>query len=274
MTTRVLAVIAEGITTSACLDAAEAAAHALGDSTIEALHVVVDPHSLIAASEEISFQELREHYEGTSKQRAADTRRAFEQWLSFHPNVEIPLNWKELVGGEEETLTKEAASFDILVLARATNLDGADALHAAIFAIGLPFILVPSNWRLRTGSAFAERVVVAWNSTRACRKAVDGALPWLRLAKEVIVLLVEGSETSAEPLAEKLQNNKVQFQIQHVKRDQSLPLGDQLLHEAHTYGADLLVMGVYRHNQFIEWLVGDTTRQVLAHLDLPLLGSH
>ena len=51
-------------------------------------------------------------------------------------------------------------------------------------------------------------------------------------------------------------------------------LGDQLVTEAHQLGADLLVMGAYRHNQFIEWLLGGTTRHVLARFDLPLFLAH
>jgi nucleotide-binding universal stress UspA family protein len=276
MTTRILAVIAEAATASACLDAAEAAAQALQDATIEALHVIVDPRTLIAPSEEISYQELRERYEGSAQQRAANTYRAFERWLNFHahPAPEIPLRWKEIAGAEQRTLINEAKDFDILVLARAKNVDGVDALHAAIYETGLPFILVPSEWRLVAGNTFAERIVVAWNGTRACSKAVLGASPWLQEAKDIIVLIVEDDGTSIEFFPETLAVDQAQIQIKRVKRDRGEPLGSQLLNLAHAYSADLLVMGVYRHNQFIEWLVGNTTRQVFANMDLPLIGAH
>ncbi|MCG6162427.1 universal stress protein, partial [Leptospira bandrabouensis] len=61
----------------------------------------------------------------------------------------------------------------------------------------------------------------------------------------------------------------IAFHVRQVPRD-SETLGDQLVTEAHQLGADLLVMGAYRHNQFIEWLLGGTTRHVLARFDLPL----
>lgn len=276
MTTRILAVLAEAATAPACLDAAEAAARSLRDATIEALHVIVDPHALIAPSEEISYQGLRELYEGSAQERAADTHRAFERWLSSHahPAPQIPLRWRETVGAEQETLINEAKDFDILVLARAKNVDGVDALHAAIYETGLPFILVPSEWRLLAGTTFGERIVVAWNGTQACRKAVSGASPWLREAKDIIVLTVEDDGTPIEFFSEMLAADQARIQIRHVRRDRSESLGNQLLHKVHAYGADLLVMGAYRHNQFIEWLVGHTTRQVLANMDIPLIGAH
>ena len=39
-------------------------------------------------------------------------------------------------------------------------------------------------------------------------------------------------------------------------------------------GADLLVAGAYRHSQIVEWLLGGTTRHLLAAADLPILLAH
>ena len=38
--------------------------------------------------------------------------------------------------------------------------------------------------------------------------------------------------------------------------------------------ADGLVMGAYRHNEWVEWALGGTTRFVLAHARVPLLLAH
>lgn len=274
MTINILAVIAEPRTTPACLDAAEAAAHALGNATIEALHIVVDPRIMVAASEEISFQHLREIHEGTAKERAATTYRAFLNWQRSHPQADIPLHWRELVGCEGDGVKREAIAFDVLVLAQPTNIDGADALHTAIFSVRHPFILVPSNWRLRLGSTFAEHIIIAWNDTKACRKAVEGALPWLRQAKNVTVLLIEEDANLVVPPMELLRSEAITYEIWKIPRFAAHFLGDQILREAHALGADLLVMGAYRHHQFVEWLLGSTTRHLLAHLDLPLLAAH
>jgi len=273
MTTKLLAVIAEAATTPACLDAAEAAAHVLKDATIEALHVVVDPEHIVCASEELAFQQLRVRYEGTAQEREAATHATYEAWIAEHPDADIPLRWKERIGAEEENVEQEARIFDVLVLARPTNMDGGDALHAAFNRVKHPFFLVPAKWRLQPGDTFAEHIVIAWNDTSACLRSLEGALPWLRVASEVTLLLVAESREIARSAEELLGLEGLAFHVRQVPRD-SETLGDQLVTEAHQLGADLLVMGAYRHNQFIEWLLGGTTRHVLARFDLPLFLAH
>lgn len=273
MTTKLLAVIAEAATTPACLDAAEAAAGVIRDAAIEALHVVVDPERIICASEELAFQQLRVKYEGTAQEREAATHAAYEAWLAEHPDAQIPLRWKERIGAEEENVEQEARIFDVLVLARPTNMDGGDALHAAFNRVTHPLFLVPSKWRVQPGGTFAEHIVVAWNDTPACLRSLEGALPWLRVTKEITLLLVAERRDIGRTAEKLLGLEGIAYKVHQVSRDAGT-LGDQLVAEAHRLDADLLVMGAYRHNQYIEWLLGGTTRHVLAHFDLPLFLAH
>jgi nucleotide-binding universal stress UspA family protein len=39
-------------------------------------------------------------------------------------------------------------------------------------------------------------------------------------------------------------------------------------------GADLVVAGGYGHSRLREWVLGGTTRELLQHVDLPILFSH
>lgn len=57
---KILAVVAEAETTRTCLAAAVAAAARVDGAEIDALHVVVDPKTLVASDEEIDIQMLRE----------------------------------------------------------------------------------------------------------------------------------------------------------------------------------------------------------------------
>lgn len=273
MTIRVLAVIAEAATAPACLDAAQAAARVLKDATIKALHVVSDPSHMNGGDEEISIQQLRELREGTAETRAAATRAAYHEWAKQHPDASIPMLWQERVGPEEENVQREAQLFDVLVLARSTNLDGADALNAAFYHIKRPFFLVPSNWRLPRSDGFAEHVVIAWNGMEGCRTAVNGALPWLALAKDVTILLIDEDFAAGDAVAKLLDDQRIHYRIQRAIRNDEY-LGNQIAREAHILGADLLVMGAYRHNEFVEWLLGGTTRHALASMDLPLFLAH
>jgi len=44
--------------------------------------------------------------------------------------------------------------------------------------------------------------------------------------------------------------------------------------EAKAIGAHMLVAGAYRHGQLLEWLMGGTTRHMLAAAELPLFLAH
>lgn len=270
---RLLAVVAEAATARVCLEAALAAASRIdGPVTIEALHVVVDPATLITASEEVAFQQLRERLEGTARERADQTRAAFVAWTAGLSDTAPKVTWKELSGSEEANVAHEAAQFDLLVIARPHNMDGHDALHAAFFAAGRPLLLVPSHWK-RPAGPFAAGIAIAWNDTAPACRAVDGAMPWIRAAEKDTIILIEEPVELAAALVERLKDEGVTAEVRAVKRGIG-SLGDQIIDEAHGAGADLLVMGAYRHSEFIEWLLGGTTRHALRHADLPLLLAH
>lgn len=272
MSIKILAIIAEPTTVPACLEAAEAAASRLVNASVEALHVMVDPQSIICADEEVAFQQLRERFEGTAQERADRTRAAFQTWIDAHPEAKVVPHWKEMIGGEEDNVAAEACRFDILALALPTNLDASDALHAAFFRCGKPMFVVPAHWAPDEG--FAEHVVIAWNDTAQCRRALDGALPWLRTAKTVTILAINEREDISRSAEDVLRRNDIPYKVHGCVRRGEISLGDQIVQKAHDMGADLLVMGAYRHNQFVEWVMGGTTRHVLAVADLPLFMAH
>lgn len=272
MSIGILAIIAEPTTVPACLEAAEAAASRLANATVEALHVMVDPQSIISADEEVAFQQLRERFEGTAQERADRTREAFDRWIGAHPEAKVEPTWKEMIGGEEDNVADEACRFDILALALPTNLDASDALHAAFFRCAKPMFVVPAHWAPDKG--FAEHVVIAWNDTAQCKRALDGALPWLRSAKTVTILTINEREDVARSAEDVLRRNDIPYKVHSCARNEASSLGDQIVEKAHEIGADLLVMGAYRHNQFVEWIMGGTTRHVLAAADLPLFMAH
>lgn len=268
-----LAVAAEASRVYGCLNAAVAAAASIGKPvTIEALHVIVDPAHLITASEEVALQYLRESREGTALERAAAARHMFDSWLAHRSNGGPPVRWKEVSGAETEMLLLEARQADLLIVAKPQNPDGHDAFHAAIFRSGKPVLLVPADWNDRSGG-LGDHLVIAWNGTAACRRAVTATLPWIKAAKKVSILLIDVKEAGAEELISLLRAERVGFIV--AIRERALgSLGDQIIDEAHAAGASVLVMGAYRHNEFIEWLLGGTTRHALRRADFPLLLAH
>lgn len=275
MTMRILAVLAEAITARACLDGALAAARVEPDAQIEALHVKVDPDKLVEAPEEIAIQRLRERYEGTAKNRANAVRATFDQWMSAQSAIDSArIQWCELTGAETDKVLQEAQAAALLVLARPHDLDAHDAMHAILFSTTRP-LLIPPDWSASKDEGLAGHIVIAWKPTRQARQAVEGAAPWLRCAAKVTILIID--ESAVPESLDEIQALTRQFGISAanmvVSPDIDEP-AEQILRIAHEIRADALVMGAYRHNEIVEWVLGGTTRSILAKATIPLFLAH
>ena len=269
-----LAVVAEPATALNCLAGAVAAAAVDAAAEIEVMHVRVDPDAIVSSTEEVAFQRIAEHYNGTAEARAAETRAVYDAWLPTLPEPLRPrVRWQERVGAEASNLVDEAKSADLLVLSRPRQLDGSDATHAALFKSGRPLLVVPDDWDAAAG--LTRRIAIAWQPADHCRRAVDGALPWLRHADAVSVIIIaeRGEDTAAGEIEHLLDHAGVE-NVDTIGVDASGNAGAQLLVVAGDLGAAALVMGAYRHGEMVEWMLGNTTRHVLASAHIPLFLAH
>lgn len=178
-----------------------------------------------------------------------------------------------MVGDEEAVVTEEAKNADLLVvIAHERNMDGGDALHAALFGTQKPVLIVPISWKPRAGQRFSH-IAVGLSDSSAARRAVEAATPWLKGATDVTAIRIGDVDDPALKLESLLDDAGIANRLRMVPRSHG-NLGHQLLTEAHQAGADMLVTGTYRHNQLIEWFAGGTTRHLLACADIPLLMIH
>lgn len=270
---KILAVIVGADSSATCLNAAVLAARCVGECTIEALNVVVDPGQLVAASEEVDMQRLREHWEGTASERSGACHTAFVAWTAGAAQDAPPVAWRTIVGDEQAVVTQEANNADLLVvIAHERNMDGGDALHAALFNTQKPVLIVPISWVPRSGQSFSH-VAVGLSDSDAARRAIEAATPWLKGATDVTAIRIGDVDDPTLKLESLLDDAGIANRLRVVPRSHG-NLGHQLLTEAHLAGADMLVTGTYRHNQLIEWFAGGTTRHLLACADIPLLMIH
>lgn len=274
MAMRILALLPEVQGARACLNAARAAASVEPDATVEAFHVRVDPDQLVRAPEEVAIQHLRERDEGTAEDRAQAVRQVYGEWLNGLGEADrAQVSWREVVGAEQEQVMREAQGATLLVLARPQDMDAGDALHAAIFETHRP-LLVPADWT-GEGPGIAKRIAIAWLPTNQARHAVQQARPWLQAAGSVVVVLVEELGRAADDT--EISSLLSEFGVRHetkVVEGRGREPGEALLQAVKTLGADAIVMGAYRHNEWIEWALGGTTRHVLTNAHVPLLLAH
>jgi nucleotide-binding universal stress UspA family protein len=127
-----------------------------------------------------------------------------------------------------------------------------------------------------------ERIAVAWNGSRESARAVADALPLLRQAAHVMVLMVvppparheEPKSVPRPDIMAWLHRHGVRAElIEDVGSDDAgewmlARLGEDDLQ------ADLLVAGAYGHSRLSEIILGGVTRTLLRDMTLPILFSH
>lgn len=151
----------------------------------------------------------------------------------------------------------------------------ADFVEWTLHDSGKPVLVLPYTTRQ---SQTMRTALVAWKESREAARALSAALPLLRLADQVHVVMWNDSQspysaTDATPLLACLQRHGVVAEV-HPQGAATSQLGDHLLSLAADLDADLLVMGCYGHARIREWVTGGVTRTVLHSMTLPVLMSH
>lgn len=145
-----------------------------------------------------------------------------------------------------------------------------------LLSTGGPVLFVPYAGKFeRVGS----RVLVAWDAGREAARAVSDALPLLRRADhvEVVVFDPEKSLSHGEipgaDISLYLARHGVKASAAQLT-GAGMDVGNQILSRAADLGSDLIVMGGYGHSRMRELMLGGATRTVMETMTVPVLMSH
>jgi nucleotide-binding universal stress UspA family protein len=174
-----------------------------------------------------------------------------------------------------EDLVLRARFFDLTVVSRAPSPDhpAHELVEALALRSGAPCLLAPARPSTRSG----ERVVVAWNGSIRAKRALDDALPVLKRARAVQLLVVGDSpgwleRCQPEQVVRLLARHEVDASLSIASR-QGGREGEDLVRNCEAFDADLLVMGAYSHAPAKEAVLGGATRAILADFPIPVLMS-
>ena len=183
--------------------------------------------------------------------------------------------WRQDVPTGDAFLGQYARLFSATVVGRpgtAYDAPRMTTFETALFEGGRPIVLAPPA----PPSSLGEAIVVAWNGSTETARAVAFAVPFLRRAKGVLVLSVEGGMVpgpSAEDLARSLACEGVNADHRALQAGRRAP-GEAFLAEAKAFGCDLLIKGAYTQSRLRQMIFGGVTSHVLAHADMPVLMAH
>ena len=171
-----------------------------------------------------------------------------------------------------------ARRFDLTVVGQAepeTNAVEENIIEAALFDSGGPLIVVPY---IQKEPLKLDHVMVCWDGGRSAARATRDAIPFLRRAGRIEVVIVSnepGKQDQVERVDIGAHLTRHGLNVA-VKR---MPLGDvdvaaMLLSHAADEGADFIVMGGYGHSRLREFVLGGVTRSMLRTMTVPVLMSH
>jgi nucleotide-binding universal stress UspA family protein len=154
-----------------------------------------------------------------------------------------------------------------------------EVLMGALLGGGGPCLMLP---RWIKPHVLGKRALVAWKGTPQSARAVHAALPLLKGADIVRLLVVDPragehgeDEQALARLATRLARHGVRVDAPgSAKSDYDDRVGRAIADEAEAFGADLMVMGGYGHARLTELFLGGVTRHMIDHARMPVLMAH
>ncbi|GGB37451.1 universal stress protein A [Tistrella bauzanensis] len=158
--------------------------------------------------------------------------------------------------------------------------DAGDLLiEETMFGAGRPVLVVPYIG-LPKERTVGEHILAAYDGGREATRALVDALPMLKTAKTVQLLVINPKpgrhgEMPGSDMASYLARHGVKVEVVVEKLSTSdVGIGDAVLNRIAETGIDLLVMGAYGHSRLRELVLGGVTRHIMGHMTVPVLMSH
>lgn len=189
----------------------------------------------------------------------------------------------EAMFAEPERLAAHHAHYaDLSVVAGAIGDTDEGGVTQAYFGgllleSGRPVLVVPPRCK---ATMPPKRIVLAWRPTREASRALHDALPFLKMAERVDILVVNATggelghgELPGADVAAHLSRHGVSTNV--VQRDsKTRSVSSIILEHARESYAQMIVAGGYGHSRLREWAMGGVTRELLLTSPIPVFYSH
>ena len=182
------------------------------------------------------------------------------------------------LAGAADLFGRIARRFDIAVVGQARREQGASEellIEGALFGSGRPVVVVPSTQK---EGLKLDRILICWDGSRPAARAIADALPLLRRARTIDIVVVIGErdksgEITGRNMRRHLARHGIETEIKHITASGGVAQNAILAHAAET-GATFIVMGGYGHSRLREFILGGVTRGILKSMPVPVLMSH
>ena len=223
--------------------------------------------------------EMAPFFEAYEEAAQADRDAASAAFAGATNRKDISSEWRTVDGLVDEEIVAQARYADLTVVGQA-NPDASSSVspppnlpEVVALSSGRPVLVIPYVGAPRQPGG---NILLCWNASRESARAAAEALPFLKQAKDVVVLIIDGKTSragrGAEPgadIATWLGRHGVNVT---VKRETAadVDVGDVILSRAADLDTDLIVIGLYGHSRAREFILGGASRTLLANMTAPL----
>lgn len=189
------------------------------------------------------------------------------------------IEWLSSIDEPLDAMCERAKYADLVVIGQSDPSDDPGTLldfpQQLILSVERPVLILP---KIGSFSTVGKNIIVAWNASREATRAVTDAIPLLKRAENVHVMVVDSAYDEHERLpCTDIVNYLAQHGVNadlHRSPGGQIDIGKELISRAADISADLIVMGGYGHSRLREWVLGGATRTILESMTIPVLMSH
>jgi nucleotide-binding universal stress UspA family protein len=211
----------------------------------------------------------------------AATKAALDRFMAACGRAGVtaePLTLGTSFAGVGEQFGRIARRFDLSVVGQAepgTSAVEEIIAESALFESGRPVIIVPY---IQKAPFKLDRVMLCWDGSRAAARAIADALPLLRKAGRVEVVIVANErgkkdEIEGADMGAHLARHDLNVEVTRTALG-DIDVADVILSHAADVGSDFIVMGGYGHSRLREFVLGGVTRSIFRAMTAPVLMSH
>ena len=246
---------------------------------VSGMHVIPDPH-VPPYFKPSAVERIAEIYAENAREAAMQAEVLFHEETETQDARAVGA-WECVDGELAERIAERARFADLLILGQ-FDTENPPTLSAfllpakVVFGAASPVLVVPNT---ETSSDIGTRIVAAWDGSREAARAIRDAMPLLRDAEQVLLLVIDPVRQGhihdgpdAPQLAAHLSRHGVPVQVAEDLSEEK-NVTDALLAHAVEFGSDLLVIGAYGHSRVWEFIIGGTTQDLLEKTSIPVLMS-
>ncbi|MBT8115484.1 MAG: universal stress protein [Arenicella sp.] len=205
--------------------------------------------------------------------------KAKESFIEITGSMECSATWLAV---DEEAHPLRAVIYSDLVITNQAAYDprrgvsNIGFINSLVLETGKPVLLIPTGWH---EPDLGSKIVLGWDESREAVRAVQDALPLLKLADQVDVVSInyEGEDdvVDVSEITSYLKERNVSNDFHLKVTDEHLDTPEKvLINYCEVNDADLLVIGGYGHTRLREIILGGVTRHMVKNSDIPILLSH